>query len=90
MKTPITCSTGRSKLGTSLPFRTTRTDVRASEVALLHPSPTPVVSPSPDFLHNGPCNVLYNVSYLAFTQNVDVLLNQAGDVLNNLWSVCWS
>lgn len=34
--------------------------------------------------------LLYNVSYLAFTQNVDVPLNQAGDILNNLWSVCCS
>ncbi|KAF8878784.1 UV radiation resistance protein and autophagy-related subunit 14-domain-containing protein [Infundibulicybe gibba] len=34
--------------------------------------------------------LLYNVSYLAFTQNVDVPLNQAGDVLSNLWSVCCS
>ncbi|KAK0227430.1 UV radiation resistance protein/autophagy-related protein 14 [Armillaria nabsnona] len=34
--------------------------------------------------------LLYNVSYLAYTQNVDVPLNQAGDVLSNLWSVCCS
>ncbi|PPQ83197.1 hypothetical protein CVT25_004255 [Psilocybe cyanescens] len=34
--------------------------------------------------------LLYNVSYLAFTQNVDVPLSQAGDVLSNLWMVCCS
>lgn len=34
--------------------------------------------------------LLYNVSYLAYTQTVDVPLNQAGDVLSNLWSVCCS
>lgn len=34
--------------------------------------------------------LLYNVSYLAYTQGVDVPLNQAGDVLSNLWSVCCS
>lgn len=34
--------------------------------------------------------LLYNVSYLAYTQSVDVPLNQAGDVLSNLWSVCCS
>ncbi|KAF8880842.1 hypothetical protein BD779DRAFT_1675695 [Infundibulicybe gibba] len=34
--------------------------------------------------------LFYNVSYLAFTQNVDVPLEQAGDVLSNLWSVCCS
>ncbi|KAG6860272.1 hypothetical protein C0995_013449 [Termitomyces sp. Mi166 len=30
--------------------------------------------------------LLYNVCYLAYTQNVDVPLAQAGDVLSNLWS----
>jgi hypothetical protein len=34
--------------------------------------------------------LLYDVSYLAWTQNVEVPLNQAGDVLSNLWSVCCS
>jgi hypothetical protein len=34
--------------------------------------------------------LLYNVSYLAYTQSVDVPLNQVGDVLSNLWSVCCS
>src|SRR6266545_3255994 len=34
--------------------------------------------------------LLYNVSYLAYTQNVEVSLSQAGDVLNNLWMVCCS
>jgi hypothetical protein len=34
--------------------------------------------------------LLYNVSYLAHTQSVDVPLSQAGDVLSNLWSVCCS
>ncbi|KAG5722105.1 hypothetical protein E4T56_gene19985 [Termitomyces sp. T112] len=34
--------------------------------------------------------LLYNVCYLAYTQNVDVPLAQAGDVLSNLWSVCCS
>ncbi|KAF8056553.1 UV radiation resistance protein and autophagy-related subunit 14-domain-containing protein [Lyophyllum atratum] len=34
--------------------------------------------------------LLYNVCYLAHTQNVDVPLAQAGDVLSNLWSVCCS
>jgi hypothetical protein len=34
--------------------------------------------------------LLFNVSYLAHTQNVDVPLSQAGDVLSNLWSVCCS
>ena len=34
--------------------------------------------------------LLYNVSYLAYTQNVEVPLSQAGDVLSNLWMVCCS
>lgn len=34
--------------------------------------------------------LLYNVSYLAYTQSVDVSLSQAGDVLSNLWMVCCS
>ncbi|KAF9008205.1 UV radiation resistance protein/autophagy-related protein 14, partial [Cyathus striatus] len=34
--------------------------------------------------------LLYNVSYLAFSQNVDVPLSQAGEVLGNLWGVCCS
>lgn len=34
--------------------------------------------------------LVYNVCYLAHTQNVDVPLNQAGDVLSNLWMVCCS
>ncbi len=34
--------------------------------------------------------LLYNVSYLAHTQSVDVPLSQAGDVLSNLWMVCCS
>ncbi|KAL0957850.1 hypothetical protein HGRIS_000034 [Hohenbuehelia grisea] len=34
--------------------------------------------------------LLYNVCYLAFTQGVDVPLNQAGDILSNLWTVCCS
>uniref|UniRef100_A0A8H7XIQ5 Autophagy-related protein 14 n=1 Tax=Psilocybe cubensis TaxID=181762 RepID=A0A8H7XIQ5_PSICU len=34
--------------------------------------------------------LLYDVCYLAFTQNVDVPLSQAGDILSNLWMVCCS
>lgn len=34
--------------------------------------------------------LLYDVSYLAYTQTVDVPLSQAGDVLSNLWMVCCS
>ncbi|KAJ3502342.1 hypothetical protein NLJ89_g8932 [Agrocybe chaxingu] len=34
--------------------------------------------------------LLYDVSYLAYTQSVDVPLSQAGDVLSNLWMVCCS
>ncbi|KAF5345787.1 hypothetical protein D9758_011903 [Tetrapyrgos nigripes] len=34
--------------------------------------------------------LIYNVSYLAYTQNVDIPLAQAGDVLGNLWAVCCS
>ena len=34
--------------------------------------------------------LLYNVSYLSYTQNVEVPLSQAGDVLSNLWMVCCS
>ncbi|KAI0695019.1 UV radiation resistance protein and autophagy-related subunit 14-domain-containing protein [Cytidiella melzeri] len=34
--------------------------------------------------------LLYNVCYLAHTQNVDVPLAQAGEALNNLWAVCCS
>jgi len=34
--------------------------------------------------------LLYNVSYLAFTQNVEVPLNGVGFVLSNLWMVCCS
>ncbi|PFH47462.1 hypothetical protein AMATHDRAFT_87715 [Amanita thiersii Skay4041] len=34
--------------------------------------------------------LIYNVTYLAFTQNVDIPLSQAGDVLSNLWRVCCS
>ncbi|KAF8637184.1 hypothetical protein AX17_002981 [Amanita inopinata Kibby_2008] len=29
--------------------------------------------------------LIYNVTYLAFTQSVDIPLSQAGDVLSNLW-----
>lgn len=34
--------------------------------------------------------LLYNVAYLAYTQNVNIPLHQvaAGDVLGNLWAVC--
>jgi len=34
--------------------------------------------------------LLYDVSYLAYTQSVEVPLSQAGDVLSNLWMVCCS
>ena len=34
--------------------------------------------------------LLYDVSYLAYTQTIDVPLNQAGNVLSNLWTVCCS
>lgn len=34
--------------------------------------------------------LLYNVCYLAHTQNVEVPLAQAGEVLSNLWAVCCS
>ncbi|KAF8881028.1 UV radiation resistance protein/autophagy-related protein 14 [Gymnopilus junonius] len=34
--------------------------------------------------------LLYDVCYLAYTQNVEVPLSQAGDVLSNLWMVCCS
>lgn len=34
--------------------------------------------------------LIYNVTYLAFTQNVDIQLSHAGDVLSNLWRVCCS
>ncbi|KAL1742569.1 UV radiation resistance protein and autophagy-related subunit 14-domain-containing protein [Schizophyllum fasciatum] len=34
--------------------------------------------------------LLYNVVYLAHTQNVAVPLAQAGDVLSNLWGICCS
>jgi hypothetical protein len=34
--------------------------------------------------------LLYNVSYLAYTQGVEVPLSQTGDVLRNLWTVCCS
>ncbi|KAF8958889.1 UV radiation resistance protein and autophagy-related subunit 14-domain-containing protein [Flammula alnicola] len=34
--------------------------------------------------------LLYNVSYLAYTQSIDVPLSQAGDVLSNLWLLCCS
>ncbi|KIL64814.1 hypothetical protein M378DRAFT_77583 [Amanita muscaria Koide BX008] len=34
--------------------------------------------------------LIYNVTYLAFTQGVDIPLNQAGDLLSNLWRVCCS
>lgn len=34
--------------------------------------------------------LLYDVVYLAHTQNVAVPLNQAGDMLSNLWSICCS
>jgi hypothetical protein len=34
--------------------------------------------------------LLYGVSYLAYTQTIDVPLSQAGDVLSNLWTVCCS
>jgi len=34
--------------------------------------------------------LLYDVSYLAYTQTIDVPLSQAGDVLSNLRTVCCS
>ncbi|KAI0088946.1 UV radiation resistance protein and autophagy-related subunit 14-domain-containing protein [Irpex rosettiformis] len=34
--------------------------------------------------------LLYNVCYLAHTQNVDIPLAQAGEALSNLWAVCCS
>ncbi|KAF8734364.1 hypothetical protein AX14_003364 [Amanita brunnescens Koide BX004] len=34
--------------------------------------------------------LIYNVTYLAFTQSVEIPLSQAGDVLSNLWRVCCS
>lgn len=34
--------------------------------------------------------LIYNVTYLAFTQSVDIPLSHAGDVLSNLWRVCCS
>ncbi|KAK7053173.1 hypothetical protein VNI00_003792 [Paramarasmius palmivorus] len=34
--------------------------------------------------------LIYNVTYLAFTQSVDIPLAQAGEVLSNLWAVCCS
>ncbi|KAG5635019.1 hypothetical protein H0H81_012687, partial [Sphagnurus paluster] len=51
----------------------------------LEPDPTPQSS-----FTTALAMLLYNVCYLAHTQNVDVPLAQAGDVLSNLWSVCCS
>ncbi|GLB39409.1 putative vacuolar sorting 38 and autophagy-related subunit 14 [Lyophyllum shimeji] len=66
-----------------------------------NPSPRPrAVSISDSYMEPDPAPqssfttalamLLYNVCYLAYTQNVDVPLAQAGDVLSNLWSVCCS
>ncbi|KIM85568.1 hypothetical protein PILCRDRAFT_816764 [Piloderma croceum F 1598] len=34
--------------------------------------------------------LLYNVTYLGYTQSVEIPLSQAGEVLSNLWAVCCS
>ena len=66
------------------------------------PLPTPTLPLSESYINTTPppntpssfttalAMLLYDVSYLAHTQNVDVPLSQAGDVLSNLWSVCCS
>ncbi|KAF8646170.1 hypothetical protein AX16_007365 [Volvariella volvacea WC 439] len=44
--------------------------------------------PSPSFT-TAYAMLLYNVCYLAFTQNIDIPLNHAGDALKNLWTICF-
>ncbi|KAF8809238.1 hypothetical protein BYT27DRAFT_7241289 [Phlegmacium glaucopus] len=49
----------------------------------------PVAAPESSFT-TALSMLLYDVSYLAYTQTIDVPLSQAGDVLSNLWTVCCS
>lgn len=74
----------------------TATSPSISQIASL-PNPEDSVLLSPDATASANPNfptalamLLYNVSYLAYTQNVDIQLNQAGDVLSNLWCICCS
>ncbi|KAL0567183.1 hypothetical protein V5O48_014815 [Marasmius crinis-equi] len=60
-------------------------DTRLMSESYILPNPEPQQSFTTAF-----AMLLYNVCYLAYTQNVDVPLAQAGDVLSNLWSVCCS
>ncbi|KXN87803.1 hypothetical protein AN958_08119 [Leucoagaricus sp. SymC.cos] len=88
--TSSTSSGGRlsSLGGTSLNQRTTETLHDAPVTESFYES-LPPEQPQSSFT-TALAMLLYDVSYLAWTQNVEVPLSQAGDVLSNLWSVCCS
>ncbi|CAA7262042.1 unnamed protein product [Cyclocybe aegerita] len=65
------------------------TDTSSSMAASMLASDPPDSAPQSSFT-TALAMLLYDVSYLAYTQSVDVPLSQAGDVLSNLWMVCCS
>lgn len=48
-----------------------------------------ILAPEPQTSFNTALSMLiYNVCYLSYTQNVEIPLSQAGDVLSSLWGIC--
>jgi hypothetical protein len=68
--------------------RPNRDDSNSLAASVIAADP-PVSSPQSSFT-TALTMLLYDVSYLANTQNVEVPLSQTGDVLSNLWMVCCS
>lgn len=77
---PASSSSRRASLPTPAPIPIT---------ADSYIEPEPSAEPQASFTV-GLAMLLYNVCYLAYTQTVEIPLNQAGDVLSNLWSICCS
>ncbi|KAI0784044.1 UV radiation resistance protein and autophagy-related subunit 14-domain-containing protein [Abortiporus biennis] len=66
------------------------TSISGSTLADSHYEETSSTSASGSSFTTALSMLLYNVTYLAYTQSVEIPLAQAGEVLGNLWAVCCS
>ena len=87
---PGLASPSRSDAGSSS-ASITEADSTILEKSPTNPSSTATIQSTPSFA-TGIAMLLYNVAYLAYTQHVNIPLHQvaAGDVLGNLWTVCFA
>ncbi|KAH8831549.1 UV radiation resistance protein/autophagy-related protein 14 [Flagelloscypha sp. PMI_526] len=76
-----------SNPGSPTPLSSLVSPLNPEDSVLLSPDAT--ASANPNF-PTALAMLIYNVSYLGYTQNIDITLSQAGDVLSNLWSICCS